>query len=106
MPDICTKKKLIIMKSKEKLKAFPKLKTDKAAGNFVELADLTEYDFSGFKSMKFEFANKSARINMRLPEELLERIKKIADKKDIPYTRYIRQVLEMIVEKEQRSRAK
>ncbi len=38
---------------------------------------------------------------MRLPEVLLERIKKIADKRDIPYTRFIRQVLEAVVEREQ-----
>ena len=94
------------MKSKPKGKSFPKLKTDKEAENFVRDADLTEYDFSGFKSMKFEFANKSARINMRLPEVLLERIKKIADKRDIPYTRFIRQILEAVVEREQHTRAK
>jgi len=63
--------------------------------------------------MKFEFANKSARINMRLPAvetrliaSLLERIKKIAAKRHIPYTRFIRQILEAVVEREQRIRAK
>jgi predicted DNA binding CopG/RHH family protein len=94
------------MKSKSKGKSFPKLKTDREAENFVRDADLTEYNFTGFKSMKFEFANKSARINMRLPEDLLERIKKIADKRDIPYTRFIRQILEAVVEREQHIRAK
>jgi len=94
------------MKSKAKVKSFPNLKTDKEAENFVRDADLTEYDFSGFKPMKFEFANKSARINMRLPEDLLERIKKIANKRDIPYTRFIRQILEAVVEREQRAQAK
>lgn len=94
------------MKSKQKLKSFPKLKSDKEAEDFVRDADLTEYDFRGFKPMKFEFAHKSARINMRLPEELLERIKMIADKKDIPYTRLIRQLLEAMVEREQRVRSK
>ena len=94
------------MKSKQKLKSFPKLKTDKAADDFVRKSDLSEYDLSGFKPMKFEFAHKSARINMRLPEELLVRIKKIADRKDIPYTRWIRQTLEMMVEKDYRVRSK
>jgi len=94
------------MKSKPKLKSLPKLKTDKEAEYFVHDADLTEYDFSGFTSMKFEFASKSARINMRLPEVLLERIKKIADQRDIPYTRFIRQILEAVVEREQHTRAK
>jgi predicted DNA binding CopG/RHH family protein len=94
------------MKSKSKNKTFPKLKTDKEAENFVRDADLTEYDFSGFKSMKFEFAHKSARINMRLPEDLLEQIKKIADRRAIPYTRLIRQILEAVVEREQQARSR
>jgi predicted DNA binding CopG/RHH family protein len=94
------------MKSKPKGKSFPKLNTDKEAENFVRDADLTEYDFSGFKSMKFEFSNKSARINMRLPEDLLERIKKMAHKREIPYTRFIRQILEVAVERDQHTRAK
>ena len=94
------------MKTKPKLKSFPVLKTDKEAEDFVRDADLSEYDFSGFKPMKFEFANKTARINMRLPENLLERIKIIAEQRDIPYTRFIRQILEAVVEQELRSRAK
>jgi len=94
------------MKTKPKLKSFPVLKTDKEAEDFVRNADLSEYDFSGFKPMKFEFANKTARINMRLPENLLERIKIIAEQRDIPYTRFIRQILEAVVEQELRSRVK
>ena len=92
------------MKSKSKNKPFPKHKTDHDAEQFVKHANLTEYDFKDFKRLKFEFDNKSARINMRLPELLLEQIKKIADKKRIPYTRYIRQILEMVIEKEQHSK--
>ena len=95
-----------MMKTKPKLKSFPVLKTDKEAEDFVRNADLSEYDFSGFKPMKFEFANKTARINMRLPENLLERIKIIAEQRDIPYTRFIRQILEAVVEQELRSRVK
>lgn len=94
------------MKNKSKLKSFPKLKTDKQAEDFVQNADLTEYDFSGFHSMKFEFAHKSARINMRLPAALLERIKEIAERNKISYSLLIRQILEAVVEKEQRSRTR
>ena len=94
------------MKVKQKLKPFPKLKTDKQAEEFVDQADLTEYDFSGFKSMKFEFASKSARINIRLPESLLERIKEIAERHEISYSLLIRQILEAVVEKDQRSRSR
>jgi predicted DNA binding CopG/RHH family protein len=88
------------MKEKRKSKPFPKLNSDKEATDFVAEADLTEYDFSKFESMKFEFNSKSSRINMRVPDSLLESIKEIAQKKNIPYTRFIRQVLESVIAKE------
>lgn len=94
------------MKTKQNLKPLPKLKSDKQAENFVMEADLTGYDFSEFKSMKFEFGSKSARINMRLPEPLLELIKELAEKKGISYSLLIRQILESVVEKAQHSRDK
>ena len=40
------------------LKKFPTFKTDKEAEDFVDNADLTEYDFSEFKPAKFEFLPK------------------------------------------------
>lgn len=42
-------------------KKFPDFKTDEEAERFVAAADLTEYDFSDFKSVKFEFAAKDER---------------------------------------------
>ena len=45
------------MKSKQRLKSLPKLKTDKAAEDFVRDADLTEYDLSAFKPMNFKFSD-------------------------------------------------
>ena len=88
------------MNVKQKGKAFPRLKSDKEADDFVSGADLTEYDFSEFKQMKFEFDAKSARINMRVPESLLDQIKQAANKKQMPYTRFIRQLLEAALAKE------
>ena len=87
------------MKDKKELKKFPPLKSDQEAEEFVEKADLAEYDFSDFKSVKFEFKNKSARINMRIPEGLLDRIKKMAKKEGVPYSRFIREILENHIEK-------
>ena len=85
------------MKKKGKGKTLPILKSDKQAEDFVANADLTEYDLSEFVPVHFEFSNKTARINMRLPEALLERIRMAAEKKQIPYSRYIRKVLEEAV---------
>lgn len=88
------------MSVKGKNKTLPKFKSDQEAEEFVSEADLSEYDFSEFKPMNFEFEAKSARINMRVPENLLDRIKQVADVKKIPYTRYIRQLLEAALKKE------
>ena len=79
------------------LKQFPVFKTDEEAEAFVDNADLTEYDFSQFKPVRFEFEPKAARINMRLPESLLKSVKERASKRGIPYQRFIREALEQAV---------
>ena len=88
------------MSVKGKNRTLPKLKSDREAEEFLASADLTEFDFSEFQPMNFEFEAKSARINMRVPENLLDRIKQVADDKKIPYTRYISQLLEAALKKE------
>ncbi|NMW19576.1 MAG: hypothetical protein HKK66_11265 [Chlorobiaceae bacterium] len=52
-------------------KKFPDFKTDAEAEVFVETADLSEYDFSGMVSMRFELKCKDTSISLRLPEEFL-----------------------------------
>jgi predicted DNA binding CopG/RHH family protein len=72
----------------------PSLKSDTAAEHFVETADLSKYDLSGFKPTQFEFEPKTAALNMRLPQNLLDALKVKAQKLGIPYTRYVRLLLE------------
>jgi len=60
----------------------------------VDRADLTRYDLSGMHPVRFEFAPKSARLNMRLPEDLLTAVKDAAAESGVPYQRFIRQLLE------------
>ena len=79
---------------KTKSKAMPTLKSDKAAEAFVANADLTKYDLSGFKPMAFEIEPKSAALNLRLPPSLLVALKTRAKARGIPYTRYVRMLLE------------
>jgi predicted DNA binding CopG/RHH family protein len=81
-------------RTREKLKKLPELKTDEEAAHFVESADLSEYDLSGFKPMRFEFEPKAARINMRVPAALLAAVKRVAEARGIPYQRFIREALE------------
>jgi predicted DNA binding CopG/RHH family protein len=79
---------------KAKSKPMPSLHSDAAAERFVATADLSQYDLSGFKPMHFEIEPKSAALNMRLPVSLLEAVKTKAKAKGIPYTRYVRMLLE------------
>lgn len=79
---------------KTKAKPMPSLVSDADAERFVDTADLSQYDLSGFKPMNFEFAPKSAAMHMRLPQSLLDALKAKAKAKGIPYTRYVRLLLE------------
>jgi hypothetical protein len=42
-----------------KLNQFPRLRSDEEAERFVETADLTQYDWSGFKPVRFVFDEKT-----------------------------------------------
>jgi predicted DNA binding CopG/RHH family protein len=71
----------------------PHIKSDRQAEEFLDL-DLSELDFSAFKPIRFELRNKDARINMRLPQGLLDTLKARAKEQQVPYQRYIRDLLE------------
>ena len=75
-------------------KPFPAFTTDDEAEAFVDTADLSDYDFSQFKPMSFEFEKKATQLNMRIPQPLLDAVKERAKQRGIPYTRYIRELLE------------
>ncbi|WP_299656848.1 BrnA antitoxin family protein [uncultured Jannaschia sp.] len=79
---------------KPETKPMPSLRSDAEAEAFVETADLTQYDLSGFKPMQFEIEPKAASLNMRLPSSLLDAVKAKAKASGIPYTRYVRMLLE------------
>ena len=71
----------------------PDLRTDQEAEAFLA-EDLSALDFFQFKTMHFEFEKKEAQLNMRLPQPLLDAVKDRARARGVPYTRYIRQLLE------------
>jgi len=79
---------------KTKTKPMPTLGSDLAGEEFVATADLSSYDLSGFQPMRFEIEPKSAALNLRLPESLLNALKERAKAKGVPYTRYVRMLLE------------
>ncbi len=85
------------MNAEPALKPIPVFRTDEEAERFVEQADLTEYDLSGFRPIQFEFGKKDAQLNMRIPAPLLEAVKTKARSKGMPFTRYIRMLMEQDV---------
>lgn len=71
----------------------PRIRTDEEAEAFLA-QDLSDLDFSQFKPMHFEFEKKAAQLNMRVPRPLLDAVKERAKARGIPYTRFIRMLLE------------
>lgn len=76
----------------------PDFRTDAEAEDFLD-QDLSDLDFSQFKPVRFEFERKSAQLNMRVPQPLLEAVKDRAKARGIPYTRYIRHLMEQDIAK-------
>ena len=75
-------------------KKIPRFNTDAAAERFVAKADLTKYDLSGLQPVQYEFERKTAQLNMRLPKPLLDAVKSRAKQRGIPYTRFMRELIE------------
>lgn len=74
----------------------PRLRTDEEAEAFL-MQDLSDLDLSQFKRHHFEFEKKEAQVNMRVPQALLDSVKDKAKARGIPYTRYIRMLMEQDV---------
>jgi len=70
------------------------LKSDEDADAWLQGADLTEYDLSGMKKVRFELARKDASISLRLPAALLATLKANAAKANMPTQRLIRMMIE------------
>jgi predicted DNA binding CopG/RHH family protein len=75
-------------------KPMPSLRSDAEAEHFVDTADLSQYDLSSFRPMRFEIARKEANLNMRIPVPLLDAVRAKAKAVGVPYGRYVRMLLE------------
>jgi predicted DNA binding CopG/RHH family protein len=85
-------------------KKIPTFKNDVEAERFVATSDLTQYDLRRARAVQFEFEPKASQLNMRLPVNLLDAVKQRAKLHGIPYTRFIREVLEQSLREEDHSR--
>ena len=75
-------------------KKFPDLKSDEEADAWLQGADLTEYDLTDMKKVRFELARKDASISLRLPGALLASLRAEAAKANMPTQRLIRMLIE------------
>ena len=82
-----------------KLKKLPTFKSDREAEQFVDKADLTQYDLAGGEYVRFELKPKDKSVNLRLPGQLLDAVRKRAKRVGLPYQRFIRMALEEAVRK-------
>jgi len=87
------------MKKATKLKKLPAFRTDREAEQFVDTADLTQYDLSGGEFVRFELKPKDKSVNLRLPGQLLDAVRNRAKRAGLPYQRFIRMALEDAVRK-------
>ena len=85
-------------------KKIPTFKSDAEAERFVATADLSQYDLSGLKPVRFEFEKKTAQLNMRVPQGLLDAVKQRSAVRGIPYTRFIREAVESALSRPQKTR--
>ena len=77
-------------------RSVPEMTTDEEAEAFLE-QDLSDLDFSRFRPLDWERLPKTARITMRVPEELVTALKAKAAARGIPYQRLIREAIEKAV---------
>ena len=85
-------------------KTVPRMTTDEEAEAFLE-QDLSALDFSQFKLMRFEFEPRTDQLSMRLPQPLLDAVKAKADARGIPYTRFMREALETVLQRDSTARS-
>ncbi|HZC97555.1 MAG TPA: BrnA antitoxin family protein [Bradyrhizobium sp.] len=81
-------------RSSDMSKKFPDLKSDEEADAWLQGADLTEYDLTDMKKVRFELARKDASISLRLPGALLASLRAEAAKANMPTQRLIRMLIE------------
>ena len=84
--------------AKTKMKPWPRFETDEQAHEWLESANLAEYDLSGgLPAPEFwarvEAMNKDTRVDLRLPGQLVEGYRAKAARTGMSYQKLMRQVL-------------
>lgn len=77
-------------------RSVPTMTTDEEAEAFLD-QDLSDLDFAAFKPLTWEAELKTARVNMRLPQPLIDAVKARAAERGIPYQHLICEAIERAV---------
>ena len=88
----------------KKLKKIPKFKTEDEERKFWAKHDSSEYiNWKDSKTTSFPNLKPSTKtISLRLPESMLEEIKSLANKRDVPYQSLIKIILKERIDMEHR----
>ena len=91
-----------------RLKKMPRFKSEAEEAEFWATHDSTEYvDYATAKRVTFPKLKPSTRtISIRLPESLIEHLKVLANKRDVPYQSLLKMFLSEKVEEELHGSAK
>jgi len=83
------------MSTKKKLKPIPKFKSEAQERTFWAKQDSSDYvDWSKAKRAVFPNLKPSTKtISLRLPETMLEELKQLANKRDVPYQSLLKMFL-------------
>ena len=94
------------MRTMKKLKKIPKFNKEDQEREFWSKSDSTDYiDWSKAKRVTFPKLKPSTKtISIRLPEHLIEELKTLANKKDVPYQSLIKIILNDRIDEELRNR--
>ncbi len=88
------------MKKKEKeLRKIPLFSSEKEETHFWEKVDSTLY-FPSEGKVHLKMPARTVTISLRLPKRLLERIKKLADLRDVPYQSLMKIYIDTKVQEE------
>ncbi len=89
----------------KKLKKIPKFKSEDEERNFWSNSDSIDYlDWKASKKVTFSNLKPSTKtISIRLPESMLDEIKALANKQDVPYQSLIKIILKERIDNEFRT---
>lgn len=89
-------------KGSKKLKTIPAFPSEAEEAAFWESVDSTVY-FSGKGGVRLKMPGRTTVISLRLPKKLLERLKRLAETKDVPYQSLLKIYLDEKIREEIRS---